>query len=517
MPKPYAFDKQHMHHFCSTILLQATELEAISLCMERNHRKKASENCTKQQINRLELDKKKRDAESEIDQLLSQLNLTVSDIHSLQNEVKLIRSMGKNSHDGCSIKCGVEKASLVQAADAELEAAKKELLSFKEEGFKLMDDMDAIREEIRHVAKEKQRSSSISKRLESIVEQLNYELRSSKSKLEVASSAQKRASDIVSDLPADLRRLQADRDAAERDAESTHEAIGASRSELMKTESSVLYVEERLQAAMEEMKAAITFEAIAEQKVRAIADCNSSNRANSSLYGSSTVTISKFQHYLIEQAKAAQEIAGQKVEAAQAWIEALATGKDGDHSTQRRRLSTSSRKPFVPKKTIKTKLSVHDADKKQVQSLDSKLAPATRRRSFTLSRVPDQSRRVKLRRSAGSSKAQPAVVSADTCLAVGRKKIILKLIKFLGGSVTGKCIHYVSLVGEPPVVIQSAHASPSFLSLCLLLARSGSRSVANGESIKMPPGHATSPSSALTLRKESQSCRGRRRIKCLEK
>ncbi|XP_074580520.1 protein PLASTID MOVEMENT IMPAIRED 2-like [Curcuma longa] len=401
--------------------------------MERNHRKKASENCTKQQINRLELDKKRRDAESEIDQLLSQLDLTVSDIHSLQNEVKLIRSMGKNSHNSCSIKCGVEKASLVQAAEAELEVAKKELVRFKEEGFKLMDEMDAIREEIHQVAKEKQRSSSIRKRLESIVEQLNYELRSSKSKLEVASSAQKRASDIVFDLPVDLRQLQAVRDAAERDAESTHEAIEAFRSELMKTESSVLYVEERLQAAMEEMKAAITFEAIAEQKLRAIAHSNSSNRANSSLYGS-TITISKFEHYLIEQAKAAQEISGQRVEAAQAWIEALATGQDGDHNNQRRRLSTSSRKPFAPKKTIKTKLSVHEADKKQVQSLDSKLAPATRRRSFTLSRVPDQSRRVKLRRSAGSSKAQPAVVSSDTCLAVGRKKIILKLIKFLGGS-----------------------------------------------------------------------------------
>lgn len=383
------------------------------------------------QINRLELDKKKRDAESEIDQLLSQLHLTVSDIHSLQNEVKLIRSMGKNSHNSVSIKCGVEKASLVQTAEAELEMAKKELMSFKEEGFQLMDEMDAIREEIHQVAKEKQRSRSIRKRLESIVEQLNYELRSSKAKFEVALSAQKRASDIVSDLPAALRQLQADRDAAEGDVESTHEAIEALRLERMKTESSVLYVEERLQAAMEEMKAAITFEAIAEQKLRAIAG---SNRANSSLYGS-TITISKFKHYLIEQAKAAQEIAGQKVEAAQAGIEALATGKDGDHNTQRRRLiSTSSRKPFVPKKTIKTKLSVHEAEKKQVQSSDSKLAPATRRRSFTLSRVPDQSRRVKLRRSAGSSKGQPTVVSSDTCLAAGRKKIILKLIKFLGGS-----------------------------------------------------------------------------------
>ncbi|KAG6496454.1 protein PLASTID MOVEMENT IMPAIRED 15-like [Zingiber officinale] len=383
--------------------------------MEINHRKKAVENYTNQQINKLKFEMEKRDAESEIDQLLSQLHLTVSDIHALQKEIK---------QSSCSIKRSVEKAPSVQAAEAEVEKAKNELLSLKEEGFKLMDVMDAIREEIQQIYKEKERSSVIKQRLESTLEHLKYELHSSKSKLEVASVAEKRASDLVLDLSAALRQLQADRDAARRDAELTHEAIKALRREVKKTESSVLHMEDGLQAAIEEMEEAIAFEAVAEQTLRAITERTSSDRANA---------MSKFEYHLIKQAKAAQEIAGRKVAEAQSWIEALANGKDREKKTRRRSLSTGSNKVHVPKKVVKTKLSAHEGDTKR-RSLDLKLAPAVKRRSLTVSRVPEQSRRAKSRRSGSSSRGQPSVVSSDTCLAASRKTIVLKLIRFLGGS-----------------------------------------------------------------------------------
>ncbi|XP_074558514.1 uncharacterized protein LOC141814455 [Curcuma longa] len=395
--------------------------------MTRNHPpnvSRAVENYTNEQINKLKFEMEKRDAESEIDQLLSQLHLAVSDIHALQNEIKLARSTGRNSHSSCSIKRSVERSPSVQAAEAELETAKKELLSLKEEGFKLMDEMDAIREEMQKIYREKERSSIIKQRLESTLEHLKYELHSSESKLEVASVAEKRASDLVFDLSAALRQLQADRDAARRDAELTHEAIKALRLEVKKAESSVLHMENGLQAAMEEMEEAITFEAVAEQTLRAITDRTSSDRANA---------ISKLEYHLIKQAKAAQEIAGKKVAEAQSWVEALANGKDRDKKTCRKRLSTSSNKVHVPKKAVKTKLSAHEGDKKR-RSLDLKLAPAVKRRSFAVSRVPDQSRRSKSSTSGSSSRRQPSVVSSDTCLAASRKTIILKLINLLGGS-----------------------------------------------------------------------------------
>ncbi|CAL9132307.1 unnamed protein product [Musa textilis] len=328
--------------------------------------------------------------------LQKKLAVTASDVNVLQNEIELIRAMEKNCHHNSS-----ENSSSLQSSDAELETAKRELLSLKQGGFQLMAEMDAVRDKLQDVAYEKEQSSNLKKRRDSSLTHLNHKLNKAMSKLEIASLAEKRTQAVVANISAALQQMQTDIGAAKTETQRLTEEIVAVRMEIVKTKDHSVLMEERLEAAMDELKAAKASEAVALEKLRTVTESAMSDRALISALYSSAVTISKH--------KQAAE----------------ASGDDG-------------KKLCRAKKGNVYKKAVHDREpeKKIVQAIRPKHAAAVPRRSLTVSGIQGAARRAKVRRpSVSSRRQQPSVVSSALCLAPRmRKTILLNLVRFLRGS-----------------------------------------------------------------------------------
>ncbi|RZS04174.1 hypothetical protein BHM03_00034467 [Ensete ventricosum] len=322
--------------------------------------------------------------------LQKKLAVTASDVNVLQNEIELIRAMEKNCHHNSS----ANSSSSLQSTDAELETAKSELRSLKQGGFQLMTEMDAVRDELQQVAYEKEQSNNLKKRTDSILTHLNHRLNKAMSKLEIASLAEKRTQAVVSNISAALQQMQTDIGAAKKETQRLTDEIVAVRMEIV--------MEERLEAAMDELKAAKASEAVALEKLRTVTESAMRDRATiSALYGCSTVTISKHK-------QAAQ-----------------ASGDDGKKLCR-------AKKGNVCRKAVQDR----EPEKKIVQAIGSKHAAAVPRRSLTVSGVQGATKRAKVRRpSVSSGRQQPSVVSSTSCLAPRRRKsILLNLVRFLRGS-----------------------------------------------------------------------------------
>ncbi|CAL9108223.1 unnamed protein product [Musa acuminata var. zebrina] len=329
--------------------------------------------------------------------LQKKLAVTASDVNVLQNEIELIRAMDKNCHHNSS----ANSSSSLQSTDAELETAKRELLSLKQGGFQLMAEMDAVRDVLQQVAYEKEHSSNLKKRTDSSLAHLNHKLNKAMSKLEIASLAEKRTQAVVSNISAALQQMQTDIGAAKTETQRLTEEIVAVRMEIVKTKDHSVLMEERLEAATDELKAAKASEAVALEKLRTVTESAMSDRAMiSALYGS-TVTISKH-----EQA-------------------AEASGDDGKKLCR-------AKKGNVYRKAVQDR----EPEKKIMQAIRSKHAAAVARRSLTVSGVQGAARRAKVRGpSVSSGRQQPSVVSSTLCLAPRRRKtILLNLVRFLRGS-----------------------------------------------------------------------------------
>ena len=106
--------------------------------------------------------KKIKDISNEINlakELEIKLEITNSDINVLQNEMELVRAMErkhqkndlfKDANKTIEQRSEEEGRSLLLSAEAELEAAKKELASTKDEGFQFMASLDIIRDEFKN-------------------------------------------------------------------------------------------------------------------------------------------------------------------------------------------------------------------------------------------------------------------------------------------------------------------------------------------------------------------------------
>ncbi|MQL96046.1 hypothetical protein Taro_028713 [Colocasia esculenta] len=169
----------------------------------------------------------------------------------------------------------MESEDLLRSAKSQLKAAKKELVSVRDEGFQLMASMDAVREELKQISKETNRLRRLEEKQDLTIQNLNSKLLRAK------------ARGIVSNLKVALQQLQSE-------AESIEELERVKASEA---------------AALDRLKL------LSERALKA--------RASSGQH-SSFLRISKFEYeYLIGHAEAAQKVADKKVAAAQAWVEAL--------------------------------------------------------------------------------------------------------------------------------------------------------------------------------------------------
>lgn len=283
-----------------------------------------------------ETQKKKQNMIDEIEdpkELETKLAITTSDVHMLESELKKVKEMDKGLErneilryqDKSNFQEEDESgsASLLETVMEELEATKKELALVKEEGFQFMASMDVVRNELRHVADQTARLKKKEDKSEMIIHNLNSKLLRAKAKLEATSAAEDKAKSIVSNLSLTLEQLKSEAETHEKERSLISEETAVVKAEVQRTETEIDLAEERLQAALQDLKAVKSSEAIALDNLKARIEKTIRNRASASR-PSSTITISKFEYeYLTGNAAGAKEIADKKVAAAQAWIEAL--------------------------------------------------------------------------------------------------------------------------------------------------------------------------------------------------
>ncbi|KAK8569182.1 hypothetical protein V6N13_107040 [Hibiscus sabdariffa] len=257
-----------------------------------------------------ETKKKMKDMIEEIDrtkELEQKLNVTLSDTNLLQDKLKQVKDQAPSS----------------ESINKELQAAKNELASIREEGFRYMSSMDVIRNELIRVTEETEKLKKTDEKTDLRVKNLNSKLLRAKSKLEAATAAEEQAKSIVTNLSLTLEQLRTETEASKKEKALITEDIAKIEEEIQKTVSEIDSTEEKLQVAVEELEAVKSAETSALEQLRSLIETTMQSRASASNQ-SSTITISKFEYeYLTGRAVGAEEIADKKVAAAQAWIEAL--------------------------------------------------------------------------------------------------------------------------------------------------------------------------------------------------
>ncbi|KAF7811294.1 protein PLASTID MOVEMENT IMPAIRED 2 [Senna tora] len=296
------------------VLAELARIEALKELGEISVQRQNEENefSSKMEVTR----KKMKEATEELDEskdLEMKLAATMSDVDMLQNELNLVREMDDEPKD----------MSFLQNVTEELDAAKKELASIKEEGFQFMASIDVIRNELNHVTSETARLTKEEAKVESKVQNLSSKLLRAKSKLESVSKAEEKAKSIVNSLSLSLEELEAETEAARKEKDTITQEVTTTKEEIKKTELEIDMTEEKLQSAMQELEVIKSSESEALEKLKILSENAMRERALAAKH-SPLITISKFEYeYLTNHAAVAEEIADRKVQAARGWIEAL--------------------------------------------------------------------------------------------------------------------------------------------------------------------------------------------------
>ncbi|CAI0451016.1 unnamed protein product [Linum tenue] len=322
------------------------ELATIEALKEKEEIEAGREKESAEFSSAVEEKRKKIDAvNGEIDssrELESKLAVTLYDASVLQTELKQAKELEEKNkkkkqmqqgNDGLrssiSFSRRVEEGNddsspLLKSITDELEAAKKELATVKEEGFQFMASMDIIRNELNHVRDEAARLQKQEEKADATVLNLNSKLLRGKSKLEAAISSEEKAKSIVANLNLTLEQLKTEAEVAKKEKELIGDEAASIKAEIRKTEADIDLTEGKLEVAMEELETIKASEAVALKNLQDLIENAVRARASASLEGSSTINLSRFEYeYLTGRAAKAEDIADKKVAAAQAWIEAL--------------------------------------------------------------------------------------------------------------------------------------------------------------------------------------------------
>uniref|UniRef100_A0A1D1YHZ7 Protein PLASTID MOVEMENT IMPAIRED 2 n=2 Tax=Anthurium amnicola TaxID=1678845 RepID=A0A1D1YHZ7_9ARAE len=387
--------------------------------------------------------------------LEQKLAATNADLNILQGEMGLVRAMVKNSNGNNSMneeekrrKEELESEELLRSAKAELEAAKKDLVSVKDEGFQLMASMDAVREELKNMSRETAQLRKVEVKQDLTIQNLNSKLLRAKSKLEAATVSEENARAIVINLMAALKQLQSEVDSANKEKDLIDKEIEIIKMNTEKTDSEITLAEHRLEAAMQELEKVKASEAAALDKLKAISERATKTIASSAQH-SSVIRISRFEYeYLIGHAEGAQKIADKKVAAAQAWVEALkASEKEMLMKTEMaqreiRELEIVEGKELsrmenslTLEKALETELSKSRRQEREA-SVTSLQLVATPRKSLRENGNPAPLRRSRTRRRSLANGTHQFPRSPSITLK--KRKVMPSLVKFLRGRRSGK-------------------------------------------------------------------------------
>ncbi|XP_062107430.1 protein PLASTID MOVEMENT IMPAIRED 15 [Humulus lupulus] len=316
------------------VLVELARIEALKECEEIEAEREKEAVCFSSAIEKTR--KKIKGVIDDIEEskeLQPKLDATMADVEVLQNELMLVKEMEQRAQRNKSMK-GSEASSQggetdldaslsLQTVTKELEAAQQELTLVKEEGFQYMASMDIIRNELKHVRTETARFEEIEKNRELTVQNLNSKLLRAKSKLESVTAAERKAKSIAANLSITLEKLKVEAEAAKKEKRVADEEAATMKAEVHNMESDIDITEEKLQAAMLELEAVKSSEALALENLKSLIE-NTMGARSSSVQHSSSITISKFEYeYLTGHAIGAEELADKKVAAAKAWAEAI--------------------------------------------------------------------------------------------------------------------------------------------------------------------------------------------------
>ncbi|KAE8703864.1 HEAT repeat-containing protein [Hibiscus syriacus] len=354
-----------------------------------------------------ETKKKVKDITEEIDQskeLETKFGATLSDISLLQDVLMQVKGLDgvvpkgddedlKQKDDSFHSVEKVEPSVSLESIMKELEAAKKELDSIKDEGFQYMSSMDIIRNELKHVTEETAKLKKTEEKADTKVKSLNSKLVRAKSKLEAVTAAEEKAKSIEMNFFLNLEQSRAEVEASKKEKMLITEDIATIKAEIQKTEFEIDVTEERLQAAMQELEVVKASEALALEKLRSLIETTMQSRASASNH-SSSITVSRFEYeYLTGHAVGAEEIADKKVATAQAWIEAFKA------SEREILMKTEMAHRELRELRVEEENDVSLSEKKNLDSPNVQL-PLVRVRSAKSNGNSTPSRRAKLRKSA---------------------------------------------------------------------------------------------------------------------
>uniref|UniRef100_I1NQV5 Protein PLASTID MOVEMENT IMPAIRED 2 n=1 Tax=Oryza glaberrima TaxID=4538 RepID=I1NQV5_ORYGL len=262
----------------------------------------------------------------------AKLAVTNSDVEVLQAEMELVRAMEKShaksdeaAEDAARRKKEeAQDKALLKTAEAELDAAKKELETIKAGSFQFMTSMDRTRTEIMRVAEEISLLKAKEKKADAQVQQLNTKLLKAKARLEAVTAADERSKAIVSNLAAAMKQLKAETEAARMEEDLTKLEKRCVIAEAENIEKEIATTEGRIKQSVKELDAAKALEAEAMRKLRDTVESTMQARASSAARRQGTMTISRFEYeYLTGRAALVRVVADKKVAAAQAWVQAL--------------------------------------------------------------------------------------------------------------------------------------------------------------------------------------------------
>ncbi|WVZ15003.1 hypothetical protein V8G54_012569 [Vigna mungo] len=250
----------------------------------------------------------------ESEELQKKLATTMYEIDILKNELKLVNKRVERGETG--------DVGVLETIKEEIEAAKKDLASIRDKGFKFMASMDVIRNELKQVNAEAVHLKNTESKKGTKVRNVSYKLLRAKSKLEAVTAAEEKAESVVMNLSQTLNELRSETEAAKKEKEVIKEEVTATKEEIKKALLEINEGEERLQGAMQELERVKSSEALALEKLKILSE--NAMRERSLTNPSTLIMISKFEYeYLSNHAAEAKEIADKKVEAAKAWVEAV--------------------------------------------------------------------------------------------------------------------------------------------------------------------------------------------------
>ncbi|KAM0938038.1 putative WEB family protein [Dioscorea sansibarensis] len=340
------------------------------------------------------------------------LAVTTADVDVLQNEMVLVRAMEKNFNKSNSMSNDKQEKEVEQnqqelrKAEAELEVAKKELASYKNQGFQFMSSMDLIRKELIDIFKEKEQIEKNEKKTDSAVRNLNTKLLKVKSQLETALVADTRAKEIVANLSAALQQMLTDTEAVRRERQQITEESKSIQME-MKSEQAINSDNERLLVTMKELKAAKKAEETALKKLKTVAERAMRNRVCTHLPGSRITISSSEYEYLTSGAAATMDVANKKVAAILAWIEAL-KAEEKEMLLKIELMKSDIEELHKKEETMVDQLRTmeeEDIDQGEAKALDAQadVSVSQTRKSTKDNGITTSKRRARIRRSSASS------------------------------------------------------------------------------------------------------------------